>query len=117
MSFGENVPHEEPSDFARSAVLFIVTMTVVFGLGMTWQTYGDVIVRKWNKDWNGMKTDWEEATTAPPIEENPMMFGAFPYANHAQADFDRISRELDDYAGRHDRGVVPMIDTRKPKFK
>jgi hypothetical protein len=65
MDFQQEPAYEPPSDFLRSAALFILTMGTVFGLGMVWTNYGDEIAGRWDKDWNGMKDGWVKATTPP----------------------------------------------------
>ena len=50
MDFEQEPAYEPPSNFLRSAALFILTMGTVFGLGMAWTTYGDSIAARWNTD-------------------------------------------------------------------
>ena len=112
--------YEPPSDFTRSAALFIFTMGTVFGLGMLWTNYGDEIVARWNKDVKGMKDGWVKATTPP--EKKPgarggffgLIQGAGPWG---QDGFGYEMRPADNSRLRSNRPVVPMIDRRNLKLK
>lgn len=103
----------QPSDFVRSAILFFVTMSTVFGLGMLWTTSGEKIAFQWRRDWYLMKERWTEATAPKGQEKNPSLLGVMPGRDWNQ-EFDRVNQDLSSSYGRRDRSVVPVIDTRKP---
>lgn len=119
MGFEQEPQYEPPSEFMRSAALFIFTMGTVFGLGMAWTNYGDQITRRWNKDWNGMKESWTQATT-PPEREPGSGLGLFGLMKENAWNADRIGYEMrpaDNSRLRSDRPVVPMIDRNNMKLK
>lgn len=119
MDFEQEPPYEPPSDFMRSAALFIFTMGTVFGLGMAWTNYGDQIAAQWNKDWNGMKEGWTEATT-PPEREPGSGFGLFGLMKENARNAGQFGYEMrpaDNSHLRSNRPVVPMIDRNNMKLK
>ncbi len=119
MDFEQEPLYEPPSEFTRSAALFIFTMGTVFGLGMAWTNYGDQIAARWNKDWNGMKESWTYATT-PPEREPGSGFGLLRMMKENARNADRFGYEMqpaDNSRLRSDRPVVPMIDRNNLKLK
>jgi hypothetical protein len=117
MDFQEEPMFEPPSDFARSAALFILTMGTVFGLGMLWTNYGDDIAARWNKDWNGMKDGWVEATTPPKREPGTGLLGMMKDSPWGPNGFDHDMRPANNNRFRSNEPVVPMIDRTKLKLK
>jgi hypothetical protein len=118
MDFQEEPMYEPPSDFVRSAALFIFTMGTVFGLGMLWTNYGDDIAARWNKDWSGMKNGWAKATTPP--EKKPGsgggLFSLMQGGPWGPNGFGHEMRPADNRQLRSDRPVVPMVDKTKLKL-
>lgn len=108
--------YEPPSDFMRSAALFILTMGTVFGLGMLWTNYGDDIAARWNKDWNGMKESWVEATTPPEREAGTGLSGILKDSPWGLNGFGHDMRPVDTSRLRSNQPVVPMVDRRKLKL-
>jgi hypothetical protein len=119
MDFEQEPAYEPPSDFLRSAALFIFTMGTVFGTGMVWTNYGDDIAARWNKDWNGMKDGWVKATTPP--EKKPGsgggLFGLMQGGPWGSNGFGNEMRPADTSRLRSDQPVVPMVDSTKLKLK
>jgi len=108
--------YEPPSDFMRSAALFILTMGTVFGLGMLWTTHGDAIAARWNKDWNGMKEGWVEATTPPEREPGTGLLGMMKDSPWGPNGFGHDTRPIDTSRLRSNQPVVPMVDRTKLKL-
>jgi len=119
MDFEQEPAYEPPSDFLRSAALFILTMGTVFGLGMGWTHYGDQIAARWNKDWIGMQEGWPQATTPP--ENKPGsgtgLLGLMNGSAFGANGFDNDMRRADNGRLRSSRPVVPMIDRSNLKLK
>jgi hypothetical protein len=119
MNFEQEPSYEPPSEFLRSAALFILTMGTVFGLGMVWTNYGDQIAARWNKDWNGMQDGWAQATT-PPEKEPGSGSGLLGLMNGSAFGGDGFGhgiRPADTSRLRSNRPVVPMIDRSKLQLK
>lgn len=118
MDYEQEPAYEPPSDFTRSAALFILTMGTVFGLGMLWTAYGDDVVAKWNEDWNGMKEGWTKATT--PQEPKPKA-GWFGFMKGTEAwgpdGFGYEMKPADNSRLRSNQPVVPVIDNTNLKLK
>lgn len=117
MDFNQEPAYQPPSDFLRSAALFMFTMVTVFGLGMVWTNYGGEMADRWNKDWNGMKDGWAEATTPPEKKPGTGMFGLFKNSAWGSDGFGHEMRSADTSRLRSNQAVVPIIDTSKPKLK
>lgn len=116
MNHEQQPMHEPPSDFLRSVALFIVTMGTVFGLGLVWMNYGDVIAFKWRRDWHGMKESWVESTTPQKKKDQiPSLFDAIPGHPWGKDGFGYEMKAADNSHLRSNRPVAPVIDTRKPK--
>lgn len=107
----------ESSGFGKSAILFVVTMGAVFGLGMIWTTYGERIAFEWRRGWNGMTESWAETTKPKKKTPNNMIdFSAMGPGGKRGEDFDEVNYELNSQRNRSNdyrRGVVRLIDTRK----
>ena len=120
MNFEQEPAYEPPSDFLRSAALFIFTMGTVFGLGMVWTNYGDQIAARWNKDWNGMKETWTCTTTPPenkPGSGGTGLLGLMQDSPWGPDGFGHEMRPVDNSRLRSNRPVVPMIDRNNLKLK
>ena len=61
-------------DIPHATAFFMLTMTSVFGAGLFWSTFGDVILDRWNTDVAEMKATWEQTTT-PDRKFQRQMFG------------------------------------------
>lgn len=111
----QNEPLEPPpSEFLRSAAMFIVTMGTVFGMGLVWTNYSDQIVAKWNKDWNGMKESWAAKTSPQKRKPDLGILGALPGTTWGRDGFGYEMKPADNSQLRSRRPVVPMIDTSRP---
>lgn len=120
MDFEQEPAYEPPSDFMRSAALFILTMGTVFGLGMFWTNYGDEIAARWDKDWNGMKEGWTQATTPPekkPGAGGAGLLGLMQDSPWGPDGFGHEMRPADTSQLRSSRPVVPMIDHTNLKLR
>lgn len=113
---GNDIP--QSSGFGKSAILFVVTMGTVFGLGMIWTNYGETIAFHWRRDWNGMKEDIAGATeTAAKDHTNDVPLSALIPGHNWRQEFDQVSHELNSSRGGRrssGRAVQPVIDTRRP---
>lgn len=117
MDYKQEPAYEPPSDFTRSAALFILTMGTVFGLGMLWTNYGDDITAKWDKDWNGMKEDWTQATTPQEPKPGSGFFGLMKGSAWGPDGFGYEMKPADNSRLRSNQPVVPMIDRTNLKLK
>ena len=119
MDFNQEPGYEPPSNFLRSAAMFILTMGTVFGIGMVLTNYGDEIAARWNIDWNGMQDGWMDATT--PQEKKPGsgtgLLGLMQGGQWGQNGFGHEMRPADTSRLRSSQPVVPMIDKRKLKIE
>lgn len=114
MEFQQEPLEPPPSEFARSAAMFLVTMGTVFGLGLVWTNYSDQIVDKWNSDWNGMKESWTAKTSPKEHKPDLGIFGAIPSAAWGPDGFGYEMKPADNSRLRSRRPVVPMIDRTRP---
>ncbi len=119
MDYEQEPAYEPPSDFARSAALFVLTMGTVFGLGMLWTNYGDEIAARWDKDWNGMKESWAQTTTLPEKKRGSGagLLGLMQESVWGSEGFGYEMRPVDNSHLRSSRPVVPMIDRTNLKLK
>ena len=117
MDYEQEPAYEPPSDFARSAALFILTMGTVFGLGILWTNYGDEIAARWDKDWKGMKESWTQATTPPEKKQGAGLLGLLQENAWGPEGFGYEMRPVDNSRLRNSHSVVPMIDHTKPKVR
>lgn len=109
--------HDDSPGVFKSLVMFTMTMGTVFGLGMAWTTWGDDVIAAWNRDMDGMKSDWARMTS-PKKKERKGLMGAFGSAH--QARFDDIADELESNRRDYDfdfgpqETYTPMIDDSRP---
>jgi hypothetical protein len=106
----------EASGFGKSAILFVVTMGAVFGLGMIWTTYGERIAFEWRRDWNGMTSSWGDATK-PEQKLQDAPYAALIPGHRWSDEYERVNHKMNSSrGGRHssNRSVQPVIDTRRP---
>ena len=115
MEFQHESNQQPPSEFLRSAAMFVITMGTVFGLGLVWTNYGDQIALKWHKDWHGMKESWAEKITPQKREPKSGLFGFMPGHPWGEDGFGYEMKPADNSVLRSKRPVVPVIDHSKPK--
>lgn len=117
MDYEQEPAYEPPSDFTRSAALFILTMGTVFGLGMLLTNHGDDIAAKWDKDWNGMKEGWTKATTPQEPKPGSGLFGLMKGSSWGPGGFGYEMKPADNSRLRSNQPVAPMIDKTNLKLK
>ncbi|MDA0809111.1 MAG: hypothetical protein O3B68_14025, partial [Planctomycetota bacterium] len=72
---------------------------------------------RWDKDGNGMKESWTQATTPPEKKQGAGLLGLLQENAWGPEGFGYEMRPVDNSRLRNSHSVVPMIDHTKPKVR